>query len=82
MSPTSGFFLRNPRPMILVRGPMSHDVNSCRRQAEYCRQAALRSPPALAEEFMRLAETWMKLAEGLDPEALEKAQPRRFKKVG
>jgi len=31
---------------------------------------------------MRLAETWMKLAEGLDPEALEKAQPRRFKKVG
>jgi hypothetical protein len=31
---------------------------------------------------MRLAETWMKLAEGLDPEALKEQQRRRFKKVG
>lgn len=61
---------------------MSHDAKSCRKQAEYCRRAALRSPPALAEEFMRLAETWTKLAEGLDPEASEEPQRRRFKKVG
>ena len=47
---------------------MQRDVESCRRQAEYCRYAALHSPPELAEEFRRIAQAWMKLAEGLDPE--------------
>jgi hypothetical protein len=47
---------------------MPRDAESCRTQAEYCRYAALHSPPELAEEFRRIAEAWMKLAEGLDPE--------------
>jgi len=48
---------------------MKRDAQSCLQQAEFCRQAALHSPPELAAEFRRLAEAWTKLAEGLDPEA-------------
>jgi hypothetical protein len=62
--------------------PMSHDADKCRRQADYCRNAALHSPPDLAEEFERIAEAWMKLAEGLDPEASEEQHHPKRKKVG
>ena len=44
--------------------------------------AALHSPPDLAEEFERIAEAWMRLAEGLDPEASEEEHHPKRKKVG
>ena len=40
----------------------------------------MHSPPDL-EEFVRIAEVWIKLAEGLDPEASEEQHHLKWKKV-
>jgi hypothetical protein len=46
---------------------MRSTPTECREHAERCLKTASISPPALANEFRKLAQKWMRLGDDLEP---------------